>query len=355
MKTPGFTRGYSLFAPPGLRRARYEKRLIAARSETTFFRLRRGCGVTGTKAATFAWSEDDAFSFLRGRGDFRSIVSPGTINIALVHTMKHAAFFASVSLLTLGGIAPDVSAEVTGKEVTYKAGDTTLKGYLARDDAAAEGTKQPGVLVVHEWWGHNEYARKRARMLAGMGYVALAVDMYGDGKQASHPEDAGKFSSAVMQDLDEGRARFEAAMRFLQEQPQSDEERIAAIGYCFGGAVVLHMARFGLPLRGVASFHGNLSTKTPAEAGKVKAKVLVCHGADDKFIPEEQIRDFKEEMAKAGVTYSFNAYPGAVHSFTNPDADKFGKEFNIPLAYNKEADEKSWIALEAFLLQAFAE
>jgi dienelactone hydrolase len=243
-------------------------------------------------------------------------------------------------------------ASIKNEEVTYTAGDVTMKGYLAYDDA--KKGKRPGVLVVHEWWGHNEYARKRARMLAEMGYVALAVDMYGDGKQAAHPDDAGKFAGAVMQNMESAKARFMAAMDLLKKNPNTDAKRVAAIGYCFGGAVVLHMARFGFDLKGVASFHGNYATQTPAQAGKVKAKVLVCHGADDSFISQEQIDNLKKEMAEAKVDFQFISYPGAKHSFTNPDADQYAKQFGMPIAYNADADKKSWEDMQAFFKKIFA-
>jgi len=242
----------------------------------------------------------------------------------------------------------DSSTESTtpGKEVDYSSGDLTMKGYLAVDDSK-EG-KRPGILVVHEWWGHNDYARKRADMLAEMGYVALAVDMYGDGKQADHPEDAGKFAGQVMENIESAKQRFEAALQVLKSNPATDTSKIAAIGYCFGGGVVLHMARMGMDLDGVVSFHGSLGTKTPAEKGAVKASVLVCHGADDPFVSAEVIEAFKQEMDAAGVNYTFNAYEGAVHSFTNPGADENGKKFNLPLAYNKAADELSWQQMQDF-------
>jgi dienelactone hydrolase len=243
-------------------------------------------------------------------------------------------------------------AGVKHKEVAYTAGEVTMKGYLAYDDAIKG--RRPGVLVVHEWWGHNEYARKRANMLAELGYVALAVDMYGDGKQAAHPDDAGKFAGAVMQNTEGAKARFMAAMDLLKKNPHTDPTRLAAIGYCFGGAVVLHMARFGVDLKGVVSFHGNYATQTPAPAGKVKAKVLVCHGEDDVFIKQEQIDALKKEMADAKVDFQFIAYPGAKHSFTNPDADQYAKQFNLPLAYNADADKKSWEDMQTFFKKIFA-
>jgi len=240
---------------------------------------------------------------------------------------------------------------IEGKEVSYRAAGVEMKGYLAYDMSVMG--KRPGVLVVHEWWGHNEYARKRARMLAEMGYTALAVDMYGEGKQAMHPDDAGKFSSELMKNFDTAKARFMAAMDLLKKQPTVDPGRIAAIGYCFGGGIVLNMARQGVDLRGVASFHGGLAAVKPAQPGGVKAKILVLHGADDKFVTPEQIEAFKKEMKNAGADFQFIAYPGAIHSFTNPDADEYAKKFNLPLGYNAEADKKSWEELRKFLEKIF--
>jgi dienelactone hydrolase len=208
--------------------------------------------------------------------------------------------------------------------------------------------------VVHEWWGQNEYARKRARMLAEMGYTALAVDMYGEGKQAMHPDEAGAFSSEVMKHFNEaGKARFEAAAVFLKRQPTVDPARIAAIGYCFGGGVVLNMARQGADLKAVASFHGGLVAVKPAEAGVVKAKIRVYNGADDKFTPQQAIDAFKKEMTNAKVDFQFTNYPGAVHSFTNPDATELGKKFNLPLAYNEKADKESWADMTRFFAEIF--
>jgi len=241
--------------------------------------------------------------------------------------------------------------KVAGREVEYRDGDTVLKGYLA-DNPALKG-KRPAVLVVHEWWGHNEYARKRARMLAEKGYVALAVDMFGDGKTAMHPEDAGKFAGEVMKNKAIGEARFNAALNFIRLQPTVDPGRIAAIGYCFGGGVVLHMARQGADLKGVASFHGSLATEAPAKPGVVKAQVLVFNGEEDKMIPPEQVAAFKDEMTKAGADFRYVGYAGVKHSFTNPDADSYAKKFNLPLAYDKKADEDSWAQTLKFLREIF--
>lgn len=240
-----------------------------------------------------------------------------------------------------------------GEGVSYPWGETTMKGYLAKPENA-EGNA-PAVLVVHEWWGHNDYARSRADKLAKLGYVALAVDMYGDGKTADHPKDAGKFAGEVMANMDDMRARFNAAKDFLVKQDGVDPDKIGAIGYCFGGAVVLHMARSGADLDAVASFHGSLASKSRAKKGDVKAKVLVCHGEEDGFIKAEDIAALKKEMEEAEADFKFIAYPDALHGFTNPAATENGKKFGIPLAYDKTADKKSWRAMKKLLRSAFSE
>jgi len=258
----------------------------------------------------------------------------------------------SLCLAIILSAASSASAKVSGREVEYRSGDTVLKGYLAQD-TAVKG-KRPAVLVVHEWWGHNEYARKRALMLAKQGYVALAVDMYGDGKTAQHPDDAGKFAGEVMKNKAVGEARFNAALDFIKQQPSVDTSRIAAIGYCFGGGVVLHMARQGADLKGVVSFHGSLATDSPAKEGAVKARVLVFSGEADKMIPPEQVAAFKDEMTKAGASFRFVGYPGVKHSFTNPDADSLAKKFNLPMAYDRKADRDSWSQAKKFLKEVFS-
>jgi len=229
---------------------------------------------------------------------------------------------------------------VRGEEVSYQSGDTRMQGYIAYDDALTG--PRPGVLVVHEWWGHNEYARKRARLLAAMGYTALAVDMYGEGRTADHPEDAGRFAGEVRKNMAAATERFQAAMALLQKHPTVNPEQLSAIGYCFGGGLVLEMARRGLDLDLVASFHGSLGTDMPAKEDQVKARIMVYHGADDPFVKPEQITAFNEEMEAAGIDYQFISYPGAKHSFTNPEADSFGAKFELPLAYDLEADHLSW-------------
>jgi dienelactone hydrolase len=255
------------------------------------------------------------------------------------------------TILFLLAMVVSARGEIRGEPVDYVAGDTTMKGYLVYDDGFAG--KRPGILVVHEWWGTNEYVRRRARMLAGLGYVALAVDMYGEGKQARHPDDAKKFSGEIRNNMPLARKRFLAARKVLSENKFTDPERIGAIGYCFGGGVVLQMARDGVDLVGVVSFHGVLSTDAPAKPGSVKAKILVLTGADDKFVPPEQVEAFRREMTAAGADFRIISYPGALHAFTNPDADEYAKKFNMPIGYNAEADKESWAAMQVLFKDIF--
>lgn len=264
--------------------------------------------------------------------------------------MKLTRILATVASLTL---CSPLLAEVVTVELNYRHGDTEMHGMLAYDDTSQEA--RPGILVVHEWWGQNEYPRERARELAALGYTALAVDMYGDGQTAAHPEEAGKFASAVSGNLPLARARFEAALAALREQPTVADDKIAAIGYCFGGGVVINMARLGTDIDGVVSYHGSLATSNPAAPGDVRTRVLVFNGAADPLVTSEQIEAFKREMDAAGADYEFVNYPGALHGFTNPGADKKAEEFGLPLAYDPKADKDSWERTQAFFKQIFAD
>jgi len=248
-------------------------------------------------------------------------------------------------LFTIALVAP-AEAAVHTETVTYEAGDTSLRGYLCYDDA--KKGKRPAILVVHEWWGLNDYAQKRARALADSGYVAFAVDMYGEGKVTEHPEEAGEWSSAVNDEL--RLDRFEAALDLLKKHELVDARRIAAIGYCFGGGTVLRLAAAGVDLRGVVSFHGMLPTSA-IEPGTVKAKVLVCHGAADPFAEEGQVEKFQQVFTDADADWQLISYGGAKHSFTVADVGKRG----IPaLEYNEAADRRSWAAMFAFFDEIFA-
>jgi dienelactone hydrolase len=260
---------------------------------------------------------------------------------------------AIITALVLFVIVPLAHAVVVGEEITYRSGDTQMQGYIAWDNTVTD--KRPGIIVVHEWWGHNDYARKRANMLAALGYTALAVDMYGDGKTASHPDDAGKFAGAVRNNMDVAEARFRAAMETLANHETVNPGQISAIGYCFGGGIVLAMARRGADLDIVASFHGSVATDRPVEKGQVKARLAVFNGAADPMVTAAQIGAFRAEMDNAGVDYLLVNYPNALHAFTNPDADVYAEKFGIPLKYDAEADTDSWDQLHGLLQKVYGE
>jgi dienelactone hydrolase len=236
-------------------------------------------------------------------------------------------------------VSPSLAhAEIKTAEIEYKQGDTPLQGFVAWDDAVTG--KRPGVLIVHEWWGHNQHARNQAIRVAKAGYVGFALDMYGKGKVATHPADAKTFMSEASSDFPREKARFDAALAKLKERAEVDPKKIAAIGYCFGGAVVLDMLRAGESFALVATFHGALSSKQTIKPGN-KTRVLVLHGAADPMITAEQVSGLKKELDGAHVRYEVIEYPGAKHGFTNPDADKAG----VPgLGYDAKADEASFAA-----------
>lgn len=244
--------------------------------------------------------------------------------------------------------APSAEPDVQTREVSYALDGTTLTGLVAWD-ANADG-RRPGVLVVHEWWGHDAHARNQTRRLAEAGYVAFALDMYGDGKLAEHPEDAQRFMAEATADPAVVRARFDAARNLLAQDLNVRPDDIAAIGYCFGGGVVLDMARAGADLDAVVSFHGLLATATPAQPGTVAARVLVLTGEADEFVPAGQVEAFRAEMTNAGANFEVVSYPGAKHGFTNPDAADHGM---TQLGYDADADQQSWQAMLDLLAQVF--
>ena len=267
------------------------------------------------------------------------------------------AFLFLISLLIVTGCTgkkennmSNVSPIVT-REVTYSSNGKTLKGFLAYDSTKAG--KMPGIVVVPEWWGLTRYPKHRAEMLAKLGYVAFAIDMYGDGKVADNPKDAGEFAAASMKDMNDAQARFDAGVEYLKKQPETDSTKIAAIGYCYGGTVVLRMALRGDNLDGVVSFHGGLPTEKVNNPENVKAKILVCNGTADKSNPEDKVDAFNKALSDGGINYILINYPGATHSFTNPAADSLGKKFNFPIAYDKVADEKSWQDMRNFFNKIF--
>jgi dienelactone hydrolase len=251
---------------------------------------------------------------------------------------------AALVVLSTGSIA---MAEIKTETVTYTHNGTSLKGFLAWDDAISG--KRPGVLVVHEWWGLNDYARKRAEMLAQLGYVAFACDMYGEGKVAAHPQEAGKFATEVRSNVKTWQGRAQAALKVLQENDKVDPKRLAAIGYCFGGSTALQLAFTGADIKATVSFHGALTPPTEEQAKAIKAKILVCHGALDSFIPEKVCQDFRAALEKGNVDYQFIYYAGARHGFTVAGAEKKMEG----LAHNANADRRSWEEMKRLFNEVF--
>lgn len=243
--------------------------------------------------------------------------------------------------------ATPAAAKVVTEVVPYTQNGTALKGFLAYDDAIAG--KRPGVLVVHEYWGLNEFAKQRAEKLAEMGYVALAADMYGEGKVTQNPEEAMQLAGHI-RSTPLMRARVQAALQALTAQKLVDPQRLAAIGFCFGGTTVLELAYSGAPVRGVVSFHGGLTIPKPEDKQNIKASFLILHGADDPHIKPEDIAAFQEAMRQVGADWQMNIYGGAVHSFANPAA---GSDKSKGVAYNPKAAARSWQAMQLFLQEIF--
>jgi dienelactone hydrolase len=264
--------------------------------------------------------------------------------------MKHRFLFIFLFIFLAGALsAPPVPAELQTRTLTYQQGGVTLSGYLAYDDAVTG--RRPGILLVHEWWGLNDYVRSRAEQLAGMGYVAFAVDMYGQGKQTRHPQQAGEWSKAIMQNQDLWRERASAGLAVLTQQPQTDPDRTAAIGYCFGGATVQQLAYSGADLKGVVSFHGSLQQPPAEAAGQTAPKILILHGAEDDFVQPEQLQSYLTGMARSGLDFQMIIYSRAKHGFTNPNAGAYG----IPaLEYSPEADRRSWDHMRLFFDALFS-
>ncbi len=264
--------------------------------------------------------------------------------------MRTKSLILSIIFLTMvtisssfGKMAP--SPKIKEDKVTYSIGDKAFKGVIVYDENQVG--KRPAILVVHEWWGLTDYPVMRARKLAALGYIAMAVDMYGEGKIAANPAEAQELATPFYKDPQLSKTRLEAALAKLKEYKQTDSQNILAIGYCFGGSVVLNSAKLGADLKGVVSFHGGLAG-VPAKKELLKAKILVCHGGIDKFVSENDINTFKHQLDSIGAGYKFIVYPNATHAFTNPDATKIGKQFNMPIEYNEKADMDSWNDMTMF-------
>jgi dienelactone hydrolase len=262
-------------------------------------------------------------------------------------SMKRHYLTLLFALFALGTVSP-AWTEVKTKTIDYRDGDTELQGYLAWDDAV-QG-KRPGIIVVHEWWGLDDYAKKRVQQLAKLGYVAFAADMYGKGQVTDHPDKAGEWSKQITSNVDAWQKRALAGLEVLRKQEQVDPQRLAAIGYCFGGATAMQMAYAGADLDGVVSFHGSLPVPEEGQGGNIKAKVLAFHGSEDGFVPREKVTAFQEAMDKAKADWHMVVFGGAKHGFTVPGVDKHGIE---NLRYDKEADERSWKHMQLFFDEIF--
>jgi dienelactone hydrolase len=241
------------------------------------------------------------------------------------------------------------SAEIQTKLVRYKDGDVSLHGYFAWDDSIKG--KRPAVMVVHEWWGMNDYVRKRAEMLAKLGYLAFAVDMYGMGQVTEHPDQAGAWMRQITGNLDTWQKRALLGLDIMRTHELADGARTAAIGYSFGGATVMQLAYAGASVLGVVSFYGSLPVVAPEQAKDIRGRVLVAHGSADSFIPPERIVQFQAALNAAGVDWEMVTYGGAQHGFTNPGADDYGID---NLRYHKVADMRSWDDMQRFLKEIFS-
>jgi dienelactone hydrolase len=262
--------------------------------------------------------------------------------------MKAIAFL-PLALLALAMMSVSAHAKIKTEVVEYKAGDATLQGFLAYDDANTK--PRPGILLIHDWMGVGDYAESRAKQLAELGYVAFAADIYGKGVRPADPKEAGALAGKYKGDRALYRERLKAGLAQLTGNKLVAPGKVAVIGYCFGGTGALELARSGAALKGVVTFHGGLSTPTPADAKNIQCPVLVLHGADDPFVKPDEVAAFKKEMEDAKVKYTFIAYPGAVHSFTRPDA---GNDNSKGAAYNEAADKKSWAEMKKFFGQIFS-
>jgi dienelactone hydrolase len=256
--------------------------------------------------------------------------------------------FAFVALISISCLS-QAGAEIKTQIVEYQDGDVTLEGFVAWDSAKAD-KPMPGVLVVHQWMGLTDYEKGRCRQLAELGYVTFALDIYGKGIRPDNPQDAGKQAGIYKTDRELYRRRLNLGLSQLQAQAAVSKNKIAAIGYCFGGTGVLELARSGAEISGVVSFHGGLDSPQPDAGKNIKCKILVCHGADDPFIPAKDIDAFQSELNQAKVDWQMDIYSGAVHSFTQPMA---GNDNSRGAAYNEKADKRSWTAMNSFFGELF--
>ncbi len=240
--------------------------------------------------------------------------------------------------------------ELSEEHILYSGDSTTMSGFVVYNKK--DTARRPAILVVPEWWGMNEYAKMRARKLAELGYIAMAVDVYGNGKTADNPDSAEALATPFYQNPEKAKLRVDAAIARLKQYPQTDATRIGAVGYCFGGGVLLNTVRLGDELKGIVSFHGSL-TGTPARKELLTARILVCHGGADPFVPRDEVNLFKKQMDSIGAPYTFKVYDSATHAFSNPDATATGEQFKLPIRYNAKADTASWNDMRIFFKELF--
>ena len=271
----------------------------------------------------------------------------GGIKMACLRKGVISVFFVSLFLA-----ASVLQAEVKGEAVQYYDGDVPLKGYLVLPDTIYATGQTPAAILVHEWWGHDEFIKEAAiRLAKELGIVAFAIDMFGNGRVAKHPEDAKRFSGEILKTKGLREKRFRAALKYLSSHSDVDKEKIVALGFCFGGSTVLDMARLNLPLSGVVSFHGGLDSKI--EGGKIASRILVFVGEHDTLIPKEERERFQNEMRQANADAELLVLAGARHSFMNPRADEYKKEFGLDMGYHQRAAELAWSGTYAFIRQLF--
>ena len=263
--------------------------------------------------------------------------------------------FILTSLLFMGvssvGRSAKPALHIKELNVSVIVSGVSYKAYIAYDDNIKG--KRPGILVLPEWWGMNDYPKMRARKLAELGYVAMALDVFGNGKVAADPTEAQQLSAPFYKDPGFAKARLDQALKVLKALPQTDPVNVAAIGYCFGGGLVLNYAKLGADLKGVVSFHGGVSGGAPVDKNLLKAKVLVCQGGSDKFVSQKDAETFKHKLDSIGADNTLKVYPNATHAFTNPEATATGKKFNMPIEYNPEADKNSWDDMKMFFAKIF--
>ncbi len=272
----------------------------------------------------------------------------GSIGIASCNQQNSSS--ETVETKTSADTVKTDTVSIKEEAVSYAVAGKNYNGFIFYN--SNDTGKRPAVLVIPEWWGMTDYPKMRAKQLAELGYVAMAVDMYGDAKIAANPQEAQAMATPYYKDPTLAKTMVDAALLKLKSFPETDTAKVAAIGYCFGGFIVLNAAKLGAGLKGIVSFHGDLGG-VPVNSNLLKSKILICHGEADKFVTEDAVKAFKKSMDSAGVAFTFKDYPNATHAFTNPAATEIGKKFNMPIAYNEAADKESWNEMKDFFKQLF--